>query len=224
MSFMRITQRGLAENNMAELKKVNSEDGTEQSQVIVLKDGTEITLDEIDNGYMRQSDYSRKTQALAEEKRALETANVNHQVNQSLETQPDANKANTDTTKMYLDMKMERLKDVHGESFDEVAVLKKAAQMLNSGVSPTDIDFDFIARGLQKNDTDTNALKEAMRKEIMAEMQQKGIDTSSIISSGDPGQVIEDGTYGLNPSELEFCRKSGEDPKTYAKWKSKRNR
>jgi len=31
----------------------------------------EVTEDELVNGYLRQSDYSRKTQALAEEKKML---------------------------------------------------------------------------------------------------------------------------------------------------------
>ena len=205
---------------MAKIKEVESVDGTEQPVIVVLDDGTEVNLSELDGGFMRQKDYTQKTQALAVEKQALETADANHQVNTSLNSQPDVNKSNVEIEKMYLDMKMEKLKDLHGDSFDEVAVLKKAASMLKSGVKPTDIDFDFIARGLQTNNADET--KEAMRKEIIAEMVKSGVDTSSIISSGDNGGAIDDGTFGLTPDELKYCAKTDEDPKTYAKWKNRK--
>jgi len=41
------------------------------SQTIDMGDGNEITLDELKSGYMRQSDYTKKTQALAEDKKEL---------------------------------------------------------------------------------------------------------------------------------------------------------
>lgn len=37
-----------------------------------LKDGTEVELAELENGYLRQSDYTKKTQALAEERKTIE--------------------------------------------------------------------------------------------------------------------------------------------------------
>lgn len=39
-------------------------------------DGTPITLDEARNGYLRQSDYTRKTQELAEQRRQVQSAEV----------------------------------------------------------------------------------------------------------------------------------------------------
>lgn len=39
---------------------------------ITLKDGTVLTPDEVEKGYLRQSDYTRKTQALAEQRKAAE--------------------------------------------------------------------------------------------------------------------------------------------------------
>ena len=56
-----------------------SEDSTEATdadesddQVFVMKDGKEVTLKELNDGYLRQSDYTKKTQAIAEEKKAVE--------------------------------------------------------------------------------------------------------------------------------------------------------
>ena len=211
---------------MAKIKKVESQVDGEQPTIIVLDDGTEVNLEEIDGGFMRQSDYTKKTQALADQKKALETAQVNQQVDTTINSQPEATNGNADMTKMYLDMKMNQLKIAYGESFDEVAVLNKAVDMLKKGVSPADIDFDFIARGLMNTDNNTNvdSLREQIRKEEIAKLKQQGVDTSSIIASGDTGNVIDDGTFGLSPDELNYCRATGEDPEDYAKWKKRLGR
>jgi hypothetical protein len=59
-------------------------EGTEEL-VTVKVDGqdTQVTLDELKNGYSRQSDYSKKTQALADERRGLDTERA--KVNSELE-------------------------------------------------------------------------------------------------------------------------------------------
>lgn len=44
----------------------------EQPARIRLKDGSEVTLDEVDAGFLRQSDYTRKTQEVARERAAIE--------------------------------------------------------------------------------------------------------------------------------------------------------
>jgi hypothetical protein len=39
------------------------------SAKVKLADGTEITIDELQKGYMRQSDYTKKTQELAQKRK-----------------------------------------------------------------------------------------------------------------------------------------------------------
>jgi hypothetical protein len=51
------------------------EEESEQPQLYTIKvDGedTEVTLEELQNGYSRQRDYTRKTQELAEQRKAIE--------------------------------------------------------------------------------------------------------------------------------------------------------
>lgn len=49
----------------------NADDkGSEMDQTHTLSDGTEVSTEELKNGYMRQSDYTKKTTALAEEKKS----------------------------------------------------------------------------------------------------------------------------------------------------------
>jgi len=207
-----------------EVNKANSQVDSEQSNLVELPDGTKVTVDELLSGYMRQSDYTKKTQALADEKKALESTKVNQQVDSTLNSNPEkSNEA--EVTKMFLDMKMDQLRNKYGESFDEVAVLRKAAQMLENGMKPTNIDFDFIARGLLNNNDNAADLEAKIRQKVLAEMSQSGVDTSSIISGNGSGDInIDDGTYGLTPEELDYCRKTGEDPKIYAEWKEKLGR
>lgn len=57
-----------------EVAEVEEEEATAEEKTALLKlpDGTEISLDEAANGYLRQSDYSRKTQEVAGLRKSLE--------------------------------------------------------------------------------------------------------------------------------------------------------
>lgn len=56
-------------------------------QVTVGDDTVEVTLEELQSGFMRQSDYTRKTQDLANQRKELETA---RQIQQAFEQDPEA--------------------------------------------------------------------------------------------------------------------------------------
>ena len=58
---------------------------TPASDTIRLSDGTEVTLDELERGYLRQSDYTRKTQDVARQREELEQA---QQLMAALEADP----------------------------------------------------------------------------------------------------------------------------------------
>lgn len=66
-------------NDEAEEKEPETEEEPEDEAekppaTVTLKDGTEVTLDEVVSGYLRQSDYTRKTQEVAKNNRELEAA------------------------------------------------------------------------------------------------------------------------------------------------------
>lgn len=205
---------------MAKLKKTDSQVDGEQP-VIVLEDGTEVALSDIESGYLRQSDYTRKTQALAAEKQALDVAKANQQVNDAANSNPDLSNEQVEMTKMYLDMQMNQLQTKYGDKFDEVGVLQKAQTLLNSGINPTDISFEDIHKALSFEHKTPEDLEASIREKVIAELQAQSIDTSSIISGAD-GDISGPANFGLSPQELQFCAKSGEDPETYAKWKNKK--
>lgn len=54
----------------AEAPEDDDEDGTDE--FVQLKDGSQVPLSEVVDGYMRRADYTQKTQALAEERRGIE--------------------------------------------------------------------------------------------------------------------------------------------------------
>lgn len=48
------------------------EDEDQPEEIVVELDGKQVTVDELKKGYLRQSDYTRKTQQVAEERKSLE--------------------------------------------------------------------------------------------------------------------------------------------------------
>jgi hypothetical protein len=81
-------------------------EGTEEL-VTVKVDGqdTQVTLDELKNGYSRQSDYSRKTQLLAEERKGLDTERS--KINAELEAVKKERDKYADNLKSYLNQNKE---------------------------------------------------------------------------------------------------------------------
>lgn len=50
------------------------DDDADDDNLVELPDGTKVPIDELKKGYLRQGDYTKKTQQLAEERRLLEAA------------------------------------------------------------------------------------------------------------------------------------------------------
>jgi len=201
---------------MAKLKTVDSQDGGEQLQVLVLEDGTEVALDEVDKGYLRQSDYTKKTQELAQKTRALEEQGANHQVKDVIDSQAHENPDLANMTKMYLDMQMTQLGQKYGEGFDEVAVINEATKQLENGIPAANIDFEKIHRAMAY--TDASSIEAKVREQVLAELAEKQIDTSSIISTMD-GISVKDSSHGLTPQEKAYCDRTGFSYEEYAKYK-----
>jgi hypothetical protein len=63
-------------------------DDDDDDPTVALADGTEIKLSEMAKGYLRQADYTKKTQALAEERKTLESSrrDVTDKAQKELET------------------------------------------------------------------------------------------------------------------------------------------
>lgn len=102
-----------------------------QPETYIIKvDGVEqeVTLDELLHGYMRQADYSRKTQALAEERRNLQTAPP---VPQPQPQQPQPEPQPEFNQKAYVEKLAEyakgQVESILGEEYDQYNMLHQAA-------------------------------------------------------------------------------------------------
>lgn len=106
---------------------------TEPDTYIVKVDGVEqeVTLDELLHGYMRQADYSRKTQALAEERRNLQSTPQQPQYQpQQPQPQPEPQQPEFNQ-KAYVEKLAEyakgQVEQILGEEYDQYNTLHQAA-------------------------------------------------------------------------------------------------
>jgi hypothetical protein len=185
-------------------------------------------------GYMRQNDYTKKTQTIAQQKKEMQDAvdlynyfKSNPQIAQQVANGQAINPANTPLEKLNpnntqidalsrefnalkLDSQIEKLKSKY-EDFNEVEVLEKADEL---GVE----DLEFVYNGLKGNQV--NTLEQTLRQKIEAELLQKiqanNTVTKTIIT---PADQIPQGDYGLTPEEIKICEKAGWNKEAYAKQK-----
>lgn len=201
----------------------------------------EYTLDEINEfkqGYLRQSDYTKKTQELARQREEYENAiemyeylrdnpylldviNTNEDVDpafreQAFELTPEMQRIKELELRMAqkeLDMDIKNLKDKY-EDFNEVEVLKEAEQR---GIS----DLEFVYKALrEENKVDVDKIKreavEEAKKEIMAEIKSNKDVTKTLIK--DEKEKSTNPTVELTPSQIRVAEGMGLSKEEYAKW------
>lgn len=70
---------------------LTAEEAPTDAEIVTLSDGTELTLEEVERGFLREADYTRKTTELAEQRKALEGQRSNFSaLHQNLETNLEA--------------------------------------------------------------------------------------------------------------------------------------
>lgn len=195
-------------------------------------------IKEWNKGNMRQSDYTKKTQEIAqfrkENAQALEVYNYlknNPQLAQAMQQgdysgiqgTPIANNLNPFNNKIEgmemklahfeLDNNINHLKSKYSD-FDEVAVLTEADRL---GIA----DLEFVHNALQgkKLPTLKEKLTSDIRKELTNQIRQNGIDTSTII--GETDATVKETAHGLTQIELRMAENMRLTPEQYAKGKKR---
>lgn len=136
------------------------------------------------NGHMMQSDYTKKTQELAKQKEELLSSSKKNSGMSDMEIKMQ---------RMEIQMELNKLKSAHSD-FDEVAVLDKAIELTNKGVSADAIDFDMLYKATRP------ALdEEALRAKILQELHASA-DTSSLVGNGSSNPPATQ-TITLTPDE-----------------------
>lgn len=195
-----------AEDNAEAVSETESQDAKEEpdNRPVILPDGSEITVEEARKGYLRQADYTRKTQDIARERESLATAkqveikkvsDLYQQLQQFQEAEPNwlelARDPNTDPKQLQAaQLWWQQRKSVMAKAQQEVrdAEINKlrsqkaaAFQVLNEG------RFDATWK-------DPKVLKSALDKVA-----------NYLIDRGIPGDVLE----GIsNPTFIEIAEES----------------
>jgi hypothetical protein len=183
-------------------------------------------------GYMRQSDYTKKTQEIArqrsEAKDAMEIYNYlkqNPQIAQALADgdagalkgtpiagkiakNPQLEDVNYRLATIELDAKLTALKSKYPD-FNEVEVLTEADRL---GVS--DLEFVYNAIRGKKVDEMKEALTKQIKNELTEKIRKNGIETQTIIS---PNDTTPSDNYGLTPAQIAIATKMNLTPEQYAK-------
>lgn len=165
-------------------------------------------------GYMRQSDYTRKTQELARMRKEFNqpsTQNVPQQtqtqapgfVQQIMQRMDAMEQENADRQVEY---QINTLKQRYPD-FDEVKVLNTA---LEKGI--TDLELVYKAT----REVNEAELRERLKQEIIAELAQTKNATKTIVTSEKTQQT---NVTKLTPQETRIAKAMGMTAEEYAKWR-----
>ena len=202
-------------------------------------DGQKLPLEELKNGYLRQADYTRKTQELAEAKRRLQYAEQlynaiyqNPEVAQQVAEQfnlpyLDPNQAQVmELQNKYYDLLIEKevndLRSKYGD-FDVYSVLQFAYDRQISNLEDAYHLYNSYYGANQSGDEslDIETIKEQIRQEILQELKSN-VDTTSIIQGRGDSQPIQVNTPTLTEEELKVAQALNMSPEEYAKWRDAR--
>lgn len=235
---------------VAETKPVEEEttpqeaDPKEEPKTDVVEiDGVEYTLDELKQGYMRQADYTRKTQELKREKEAVEEAlkfmeelQKNPQIANQLSQQFDIPNLDPNTARYrelenkYYDLLIEtKVKELHEKygDFDVERVLQTA---YDKRIEDLEVAYHMVmkeegrldASSAQSEPVNLDEIKASLREELMKELKSEleaNVDTSTIISSSGGQAPVRDKGPKLTDVERRVAINMGMSPEEYAKWR-----
>ncbi len=211
---------------------------TEAPQTVEV-DGKQIPIEELTKGYMRQSDYTRKTQELSKVKSESQIA---QQYYEAVTSNPElAQQLSEQYGLPYIDPKDAKLIDLNNKYQD--LLLQQEVESLKNQYDDFDVQsvlqfaYDNKYDNLEdayllwktKNQAstpadhviDADALKEQIRQELLAELQST-VDTGTIIQSRNDTQQVRDNTPVLSTQEQKVARNLKMSDAEYAKWRDKR--
>lgn len=208
-----------------ETQEENAEPTQTEPQKFNIDGLGEFTAEEIKefrNGYMRQSDYTRKTQEIARQKQEIETLRTQVQ-NPAYAGSPIAQRTQPQSelearlvqleqsiADKELDTMIVELKNKY-KDFDEVKVLNTAYE---KGLT----DLEFVYKSLREpTQVNEETLKEQLRQEILNEIQNNKGMTSTIIANGNA--PVQNKQVNLSSQELAIATELGLTPDEYIQYK-----
>lgn len=198
-------------------------------------DFTVDELKEFRNGYLRQSDYTRKTQELARQRQEAQDAlelydylRDNPQMVEALMKMDNGANAQTiqratpenammqqiiHTQKaMEIEMRLNELKSKYGNDIDEVALFQKANQLKTN-------DLEFVYKALQYDNllAEKQQAQQTAANSLQAEIDANKKAVSTIVSPRQSNVVTQ--TPTLSADEKRVAALMGLSESDYLKWK-----
>lgn len=219
-----------------ENEPVITDDGQNEPTVYEIEGVGTFTADEIkelQQGNLRQSDYTKKTQDLARQRDELKDAKdlfdylkANpHLVDAMRQAEQNPNSVVHTASPTYenqmlkdivfnqkaleADIRMNELKNKYGD-VDEIAIYQKAAEL------KTD-DFEFVYKALNYNKIDAAAIVEQAKAQLKAEIEKNKNSVSTMVGTTQTSQVQKPIT--LTDDEKRIASMMGMTEDEYAKWK-----
>ena len=212
-----------------------------QSEITTVDiDGKPVPIDELKKGYLRQSDYTRKTQELARERQKAQIAEdfyekvkSNPELAQRLATDFDLKHVDPVQSEMmelkqnYYDLLLEKkigeLQSSY-DDFDPIEVIK-VAQEMNLGYDNLEDAYHIYksrsGASAPADTLDVEALKEQIRQELKQELQSE-VDTTTIIQSGGQNAPTQENAPKVTRKEIDIARNLRMTVEEYVKWRDKK--
>lgn len=228
-------------------KGATSTESKEPTQAQVDKitiDGKELSLEEIrefQKGYMLHSDYTQKTQALAEQRKQLapllqlqEQLQKNPELAKQIATEhgltaldPDVQRTaqmEAELWELKLERELNTLESKY-EDFNRQEVLQLAydrrldnledAYLLNKSLKPPVVNTEQEPK---TTGVDLEAIKREIREELKREFASQ-VDTTTLISTKSGNAPVQDNTPKLSEDEAKIAKIYGMTPEEYLKWR-----
>lgn len=206
-------------------------------------DGKEVPIDELKNGYLRQSDYTKKTQEVTRQRKEAEEA---IRFYEQLKSNPYFAKQVAEQTKTQLPPNLDpataKIMELENKIYD--MMLEKEISELTNKYDDFEVkdvlsvaheknitnleDAYLLAKSRKTSDkkeekVDVSKLKDEIRQELLKELESEK-NTKSIISSSDNGAPKDDGLPKLSKQELKIATHMNMTPEEYAKWRDVKKR
>jgi len=199
----------------------------------------EVTFDEMKNGYLRQQDYTKKTQDLSRKSKEAEEAmhyynfiqqnpKIAEQLKQSVglpqRLDPSQKKVIELEDKLY-DMMLDREIDKLQNKYDDFEAHEVLQVAYDKKITNLEDAYQLVKSQKQQNNPtpqpDTEKMKKEMRDEILKELKEEQISTRSSIGTGGADQSPEASKPPISPGERKVIDNMFDgDEEEYRKWKN----
>lgn len=198
----------------------------------------EITVDELRKGYLRNKDYTQKTQEVSKQRKEAEEAiqflqqiKENPQILQEIANgKPPQNfdpliQKILELEATIYDMKVDKEIETLQRKYEDFDV-REAIEIAQSKKLSNLEDAYLLSKSAKtpSNTPNVDELKQQIRKEVLQELEADANVTRTIIAPSNDGTVYEDKTPKLSEEEKKVARnmfRKSKDPYAeYAKWKN----